>query len=656
MADAISIQELIDARTDAKTLEEAVNGDAVTTVLSRLGETYPTLSNALNQIDGQISDANDMLVESVTTLFENGGLPATPFATKALMTASALVDGDYAQVTDDTVNNGLYVKTAGAWVKSEYDPVAQAKIYTDSADIATLGSARSYTDDESLSINTKIDNLIINDGSNKGLFYVTKDGFPIIYVLNNGDLHVQGFEKPVQEYLVGEYEDTSGFIDLVDKNGDMVIRFESNSDIRLRGLDNTIKQELKELKAASTLALTSSRIDDVNARASMVDIALDVEHETAISKLHMIQSKLPVGTINGSARIPAIIGLANNKLLYLWGEGGDATSVTMYKRIITYADDGNIVDMGTKTIFRAPIDSNGISKHPMLCRNKEGHIVLVFDEKDIGRYDNVYYNKLVCISTDEGVTFSEPVHVPYPDWGEGTIVAVGSTGNMELLSTGRIVCPLYAMRNGAIATMYSDDDGETWTYSAPFETLYSTEGILLQEPATATLANGDILFSCRTPSKNSSGETYQRKYLCISKDGGETIQSIGFADDLKTPTCASSMIYDKERGLLIHSSPTGVDYGDLPEPDRTYQFQIHGRKRYRLQLSTNNGDDWKVASKPLDMPDTYMIAYSHIVKLKKDLYAVAVEGLSNVATTNSQESVGLLIINLKGVFANVVNS
>ncbi len=130
MADAISIQELIDARTDAKTLEEAVNGDAVTTVLSRLGEAYPTLSNALNQIDGQISDANDMLVESVTTLFTNGGLPATPFKTKALMTASGLANDKYAMVTDDSVavNNGLYIKTAGAWVKSAYNLVEQAKL------------------------------------------------------------------------------------------------------------------------------------------------------------------------------------------------------------------------------------------------------------------------------------------------------------------------------------------------------------------------------------------------------------------------------------------------------------------------------------------------------------------------------------------------
>lgn len=131
MADAISIQELIDARTDAKTLEEAVNGDAVTTVLSRLGESYPTLANALSQIDGKLDNADAQIKQAITDLFQNGGLPATPFATKALMTASPLVDGKYAMVTNDAVNNGLYVKTAGAWVKSAYDPTMLANTYTD---------------------------------------------------------------------------------------------------------------------------------------------------------------------------------------------------------------------------------------------------------------------------------------------------------------------------------------------------------------------------------------------------------------------------------------------------------------------------------------------------------------------------------------------
>lgn len=140
------IQDILDSRVDMQSLEEAVNGDDATQVTTRLGETYPSVKKAIK------------------TLFENGGLPATPFATKALMTASALVDGKYAMVTDDISvvdsvvgkNNGLYVKTAGAWVKSAYDAVPPIiKDFTE-----TTAYAASWTDGTG-----KVAMAIKNDGT-----------------------------------------------------------------------------------------------------------------------------------------------------------------------------------------------------------------------------------------------------------------------------------------------------------------------------------------------------------------------------------------------------------------------------------------------------------------------------------------------------------
>lgn len=103
------LQAIDDAILDADSLERFINGSDSETVLTRLSAEYPTLQKAIKE------------------LFENGGLPATPFKTKSLMQASSLTDGSYAIVTDDGVagNNGLYVKDNGVWVVSKYSPISK---------------------------------------------------------------------------------------------------------------------------------------------------------------------------------------------------------------------------------------------------------------------------------------------------------------------------------------------------------------------------------------------------------------------------------------------------------------------------------------------------------------------------------------------------
>lgn len=216
MADAISMQELIDARTDAKTLEEAVNGDAVTTVLSRLGETYPTLSNALNQIDSKLDSADAQIKQGITDLFENGGLPATPFATKALMTASALIDGDYAMVTEDTVNNGLYIKTAGAWVKSAYD----------SYDIKTAKSLTIGGTEVSESTENTWD---VKDSNGKVALAVNEDGETVAARLLADALAIGGTE--ISESL-------SKALDFKDKNGQSAIALSPSGAFQVGRLES----------------------------------------------------------------------------------------------------------------------------------------------------------------------------------------------------------------------------------------------------------------------------------------------------------------------------------------------------------------------------------------------------------------------------------
>ncbi len=101
--------DIAGASQDLQTIEDFVNLPAGSDVRPRL---LPSVNV------GTLAGTRD-------AIFRAGGLPAEPFATKALMTASILANGDYAMVTDDTVadNNGLYVKEGGAWVSSAYQPV-----------------------------------------------------------------------------------------------------------------------------------------------------------------------------------------------------------------------------------------------------------------------------------------------------------------------------------------------------------------------------------------------------------------------------------------------------------------------------------------------------------------------------------------------------
>lgn len=123
MADkAEFLQAVDDAILDADSLERFINGDDTQDVLTRLNAKYPTLQKALKE------------------LFENGGIAERFKTLSELQTEGAdLEDGSYALVADDTDDkNGIYIKEGGAWVKSKYDPLTQAKSYTDASKVSPV--------------------------------------------------------------------------------------------------------------------------------------------------------------------------------------------------------------------------------------------------------------------------------------------------------------------------------------------------------------------------------------------------------------------------------------------------------------------------------------------------------------------------------------
>lgn len=108
MANAVTMQQLIDASLDTDALETAINGADNQDVQTRLNKTYPTLAKAIK------------------TIMQKAPINSTPFATKsALIAETTLADGSFAFVHDDVTveNNGLYQKVAGAWVYQKFNPL-----------------------------------------------------------------------------------------------------------------------------------------------------------------------------------------------------------------------------------------------------------------------------------------------------------------------------------------------------------------------------------------------------------------------------------------------------------------------------------------------------------------------------------------------------
>ena len=234
------MQDLANGHLDVKALGEAANGDENTIVTTRTGNTYPSAERAIN------------------IMFQNGGLPATPFATKALMTASALVDGKYAQVTDDTVNNGLYVKTAGAWVKSNYDPLTQAKTYTDSSITTALNKSSGTFDTLALlTASTLIDGsfaLVANDTDlTKNGHYKKTAGSWIKVAYDPAALALSEANKTLvskgelKNYV--ENVNAKPLFALITPNEEELARIDDNLDWFLPKMDKSIQQSIKDIDA-----------------------------------------------------------------------------------------------------------------------------------------------------------------------------------------------------------------------------------------------------------------------------------------------------------------------------------------------------------------------------------------------------------------------
>ena len=415
MADILTIQDLANGHLDVKSLGEAANGDENTIVTTRTGNTYPSAERAIN------------------IMFQNGGLPATPFATKALMTASSLANGEYAFVTNDTAlsNNGLYTKKTGQWVASKYDVHSKVIAADNSNRLAKIESITGDIVDKGRTVRTVPSTGRANEGYPLDTNIDGRDFNPDMYTV---DLNLSA--NDVLEFSYQPVAATVLWHSISEYKGYPILTETVLGAKGLRSYKFTAYANMK-------VQITNSYVETIRVNGSAVDDAL-INRVTA-GKFARAQ----LSTLNVGARY---VGYKNSPVLNV--KKGQTLRVTdpikdnMAIHVMSPEDNGiYIVAAGI-----APNNANGIAEWTadrdtqVLLNGSANAVFELLEPLSIESYVSKIINEK-GISND---TLLDTIELPELEY-------VFATHQNFVLKT--------ALKDGIEQIAISQDVGKTWTYT-----------------------------------------------------------------------------------------------------------------------------------------------------------------------------------------------
>lgn len=201
MSDALADlnQSIVDAQSAAQTAIDATANNASIVITNVSTDATAAIDNAVLISNDAASRADS----AIQDLFENGGLPATPFSTYTEMTASALVDGSYALVANDNVveNNGYYQKRSGSWAYLKWNILSQ---------VSSIVDANPLFKPMSLSTSSVVDSI-----TDAGIYQVPANSIAVTLGLPSGlqgQLYSSGYSSTstTSGYATHTYVDTNG--------------------------------------------------------------------------------------------------------------------------------------------------------------------------------------------------------------------------------------------------------------------------------------------------------------------------------------------------------------------------------------------------------------------------------------------------------------
>ena len=220
-----------------------------------------------------------------------------------------------------------------------------------------------------------------------------------------------------------------------------------------------------------------------------------------------------------------------------------------------------------------------------------------------------YARVFTMVSEDDGASFHPAVEIT--DLFEGfrgaydwSVCATGP-GHGLRLRNGRMVVPVWlsdgswgefgpkyrSHRPSIVASIFSDDDGETWQRGE----IVCRDGdrfndILIRNPSETVaveLHDGGVMFNIRNDSEP------RRRLIAISGDGSGGWRVRGFDPTLPEPACMGSMVRlngsgSDQPGRILFSNPASLENNLIP-PGTIF---AHDRSRLTVRMSEDDGQTW----------------------------------------------------------------
>ena len=230
--------------------------------------------------------------------------------------------------------------------------------------------------------------------------------------------------------------------------------------------------------------------------------------------------------------------------------------------------------------------------NPVLIADRDGTVHFLFCLE----YMRCFY----ACSTDDGVTWSVPVEItrtfeafrPAYAW---KVLATGPDHGIQL-KNGRLIVPVWlstgtggnAHRPSVTATIFSDDQGQTW-HAGEIAVPCTSEWRNPNETIAIELADGRVMLNVRSESPA------HRRLVTISPDGATGWSTPQFDDALLEPICMGSISRFSTapaggRNRILFCNPDNLTCAD----GHAAPGKFRDRKNLSVKLSYDEGRTWPV--------------------------------------------------------------